>query len=295
MTDQELLDELKRRFEDNKSALVETKNLSGQLLELNKKLEQSEKLKSHFISNIRNEIINPFSSIIELSRFLSEANSFDKEKVAKYSRLIFNEAFHLDFQMKNIFVAAEIEAGEAFPQLNKVDIVGVLEDIKAYYQDFAKDKDIIIEYFNSIPCEKKVVVNDAEKLQLIFSNLINNAINFSERQTIINIKSSIVDSNFIIDIIDEGIGIAEENKKMIFDRFVRVDSHINSVNRGYGLGLTISNDLTYLLNGTIEVYSELGKGSTFRIVLPVLSNNVDNADIALGGNEFLFGDDIEVF
>ena len=275
MTDQELLDELKRRFEDNKSALVETKNLSGQLLELNKKLEQSEKLKSHFISNIRNEIINPFSSIIELSRFLSEANSFDKEKVAKYSRLIFNEAFHLDFQMKNIFVAAEIEAGEAFPQLNKVDIVGVLEDIKAYYQDFAKDKDIIIEYFNSIPCEKKVVV--------------------SERQTIINIKSSIVDSNFIIDIIDEGIGIAEENKKMIFDRFVRVDSHINSVNRGYGLGLTISNDLTYLLNGTIEVYSELGKGSTFRIVLPVLSNNVDNADIELGGNEFLFVDDIVVF
>ncbi|MEI7596472.1 MAG: HAMP domain-containing sensor histidine kinase [Bacteroidota bacterium] len=295
ITDQELLNELKKRIEQNQNSLTELRNLSEQLLDLNKKLEESEKLKSHFISNIRNEIINPFSSIIELSKHLANNDKIEREKVVLYSNLIFNEAFHLNFQMKNIFAAAEIEAGESAPQLSKVNIVGILEDAKNYYLDVATHKEISIVFNNSITDENQILINDAEKLQLIFSNLINNAINFSEKNTQITIESSFSNNTFIIDIKDQGIGIAEENKKMIFDRFVRIDSRINSLNSGYGLGLTISNDLAYILNGTIDVFSELGKGSTFRLTLPSTFINGEESDVALSGNEFLFENDMELF
>lgn len=114
--DEELLEELKKRFENNTRTIEELRNLTEELKQVNKKLEESEALKSHFISNITNEIINPFTSILGLSKTILAVKKEDWKKVISMVSLIHTEAFNLDFQLKNIFVAAKIEAGEIFPR-----------------------------------------------------------------------------------------------------------------------------------------------------------------------------------
>ena len=114
LTDKELIDELKKRFEVNKQTLNEVQELNDELRKVNRKLEDSEALKSHFISNITNEIINPFASILALSKNILSVDKENWKKVITMVSLIYSEAFNLDFQLRNIFVAAKLEAGEVF-------------------------------------------------------------------------------------------------------------------------------------------------------------------------------------
>ncbi|MBO4373189.1 MAG: hypothetical protein J5826_09675, partial [Bacteroidales bacterium] len=110
ITDEILLEELSKRIERYKSALANTSSYNKQLLELNKKLSESESMKSHFISNITKEIINPFASILGLAKSITECADESPEKMKRMAAMIHREAFNLDFQFKNIFAAAEIEA-----------------------------------------------------------------------------------------------------------------------------------------------------------------------------------------
>ncbi len=142
LTDTELLDELRRRFEQNKNALLELKNLNDELRVVNKKLEESESLKSHFISNITNEIINPFTSILGLSRAILSVDKENWKKVISMVALIHSEAFHLDFQFRNIFVAAKIEAGEIFPEIFNVDIRNLIDSVIESFKFEMKKKRI---------------------------------------------------------------------------------------------------------------------------------------------------------
>ena len=102
LTDTELLQELKNRFDKNSLLLEEEKNLTAQLNAVNEKLILSEDLKTNFLSNIRNEINNPIASILELSKNIMEGN-MDVDAMKKFGALIHAEAFDLDFQFKNIF------------------------------------------------------------------------------------------------------------------------------------------------------------------------------------------------
>ncbi|HRW63836.1 MAG TPA: hypothetical protein P5132_10120, partial [Bacteroidales bacterium] len=99
LTDKELIDELKKRFELNKRALEEVQELNEELKKANNKLEESEALKSHFISNITNEIINPFASILALSKNILSVEKENWKKVISMVSLIYSEAFNLDFQL----------------------------------------------------------------------------------------------------------------------------------------------------------------------------------------------------
>ena len=127
ITDSSLINELDKRLVENKKAFAELEELTEQLKIVNKKLEESEALKSHFISNIRNEIINPFTSIINLSKQILSMN--DLEKAKRNASLIHGEAFFLDFQLKNIFAAAELEAGETLPQIYTVNIQNTIKSL----------------------------------------------------------------------------------------------------------------------------------------------------------------------
>jgi len=116
ITDEELLQELEKRFSENKNSIKELQKLTKQLKEVNGRLEESESLKSHFISNITNEIINPFAAILGLSRNILDVKKEDWNKVISMVQMIHSEAFHLDFQLKNIFAAAKLEAGDWMPE-----------------------------------------------------------------------------------------------------------------------------------------------------------------------------------
>jgi signal transduction histidine kinase len=128
LTDDELIKELEERFAFNQKALEDLQNMTKKLEKMNSKLQESEALKSHFLSNIRNEINNPLTSIMGLSQQCL-CNPSESERCTSVARMIYHEAFTLDFQLQNIFVAAELEAGEADPAFANVDVSTIIDRV----------------------------------------------------------------------------------------------------------------------------------------------------------------------
>ena len=292
LSDKELIDELKKRFENNKRTLEEVQSLNEELKKVNRKLEDSEALKSHFISNITNEIINPFASILALSKNILSVEKENWKKVISMVSLIYSEAFNLDFQLRNIFVAAKLEAGEIFPEILNVDIKHLIESVIESFKYECKKKKLKIEFEFKIQTEYNkpfFFKTDPEKLRLILSNLLSNAVKFSHDDNIINIIAVLEGENLVVSVRDHGTGISLENQKIIFDRFKRLDSGINSIHRGHGLGLSINKALLDLLNGSIDIQSELEQGANFTFSIP--ENDSQVSGFAFDGNELFFDEE----
>ena len=114
---------------------------------------------------------------------------------------------------------------------------------------------------------KKYFNTDPASVSLILSNLIHNAIKFSDPSGVINIKIEL-DEMLRIEVEDFGKGMSDETRENIFDRFQRGDSQIDSFNNGHGLGLSVSKNLIEVLNGSIDIKSQIGKGSLFIVQIP---------------------------
>jgi len=285
INDSTLISELEKRFNDNKKAIAELEEMTAQLKAVNRKLEESESLKSHFISNIRNEIINPFTSIINLSKQIGSIN--DIEKAKRNAALIHGEAFFLDFQLKNIFAAAELEAGETFPQIYSVNVMSTINGLIESYQSNITAKKVNIIVKSSIP-DDFTFKSDPGKLTLIYSNLLNNAILFSKEGGDIEISVSFEYDSIVFVVKDSGIGIEEDKMKLIFDRFKRIDNTINTLSSGYGLGLSVAKAITDMLNGTISVESRVDDGSTFTVLIPDVHMDTEATGTAIDENGMLF-------
>lgn len=288
ITDDELLEELRFRIENHKKTISELKDASKELKEVNDKLNESESLKSHFISNITNELINPFASILALSTEILEMKEADWSKVKFMTSLIHTETFYLDFQLRNIFAAARIEAGEAFPEINNVEINSLISNTMDLFISETTKRNILINY-NKIAEQK--IKTDPSKLKLIIINLLSNAVKFSKNNSEVSVTIEFKDSKLSLKVHDNGIGIPDNFKNNIFDRFSKYDSTINSVIRGQGLGLSIVKAYIDILEGTIKVESEQGKGTTVTFVIP--ESNVESNDFA-DGNELIF-DEGDIF
>ncbi len=259
------MNELERRFSEYKNMLLEQQELSKELVSANEKLVESEALKTHFISSITNEIINPFASILGLSRNLLMMKSLVPEKVYNMIRLIYDEAFSLDFQLKNIFASAKIEAGELYIEASKVNIVEIINNIMDSFRHEADSRNVSLVLAKGLPDSFFYI--DEEKIKLIISNLISNAVKYTENGRV-SVNMEKCGEGIMVAVRDDGIGIEEDNKELIFDRFKRVDDRINSLNRGHGLGLAIVRSLTELLDGNISLTSHIGQGSEFRLYIP---------------------------
>jgi signal transduction histidine kinase len=292
LTDKELINELKKRFEQNKKALEEVQQLNEELKHVNKKLEDSEALKSHFISNITNEIINPFSSILGLAKNILSLGKADWNKVRSMVSMIFYEAFNLDFQLRNIFVAAKIEAGEIYPESINVDIKHLLESVIDAFKYELEKKNLSIEFnFKIEPANGDIFYfrTDPEKLKLIISNHLSNAIKFSDEGKKIILTAWEMNEKLHISVKDFGSGISKENQRIIFDRFKKLDSGIDSIHRGHGLGLSINKALLDLLDGDIDIATQENQGSEFTISVPQLKSDISG--FAFDDNEMYFGKD----
>ncbi len=286
LSDEALIRELKKRFD-------QLKQTTSELQEANKKLEESESMKTHFIANISNEITNPFSSIMGLARNISNGKNIDREKINTMANHIFSEAFYLDFQLKNIFMAARLEAGEEKLQICEVDIKSSLENTAEAYRIEAGKKEITINLVFGKDSYRGFKT-DQEKLTLILSNLLSNAIKFSHKQGKIDVTVHIEDDILKVSVRDYGIGLTEKNKGVIFDRFRKLDSGINSINRGHGLGLSVNKALLDLLDGDIRIDTLAKQGSEFAIEIP--EARADATGVSMIDNEVFFDEeDVEEF
>ena len=267
----ELIKLLKQRLD--KAEVVEKENsyLLKQIEDLNIRLTEAEQFKSHFISNITNEIINPFSSVTGLAKTIMNLKGKDIEKAPVLASHIYSEAAFLDFQLNNIFAAANLEAGELLPEIAPVNIEEAINHSIGKLQ-YEMDKrniktDVSIEDPENSG-RQYFFKTDPEKLKLIIINLISNAVKASKENGQIGIRAEVKGNNLTIKVSDNGNGIDKTELKRIFDRFYRSDKGINSLNPGNGLGLAVVKGLLDLLEGTIKIESEKGKGTTVTLILP---------------------------
>lgn len=232
---------------------------------VNAKLLQSEELKSDFLSNIKNEINNPMTSILGLVNQIV-ASPEDTERTATNAGLIYSEMYALNFQIRNIFNAAEIEAGQSFPEISNVNVKALIEELVQSFQHLAVKKGIT---FDMELTADESFTSDHEKLEVVLANLISNAIKFSHEDSTINIKTfNDEDSKLHIVVEDFGVGIETKNLGQIYDRFRQLDTGTRKEFGGHGLGLSIVHSLVSILEGTLDMKSQFNEGTRFEIELP---------------------------
>ena len=280
-TDQikELQAKLASKENDNQLLQDEISRLNGLLIDINKKLEDSEKFKTHFISNVTNELINPFTSIIGLSQSILYANKQDWKKIISMVALIHSETFSLELQLKNILNAARIEAGlmDLIPE--RTDISHLLDSLRDEFQHVFLKRKIgfeMLQKYSPDRIEQKYFTIDGEKLFIILSNLLDNALKFSTEDTKIFLESHMLKNKLEVKIIDMGIGIPEDKIEVIFNRFTRLDNEINSIQPGQGLGLSICKGIVDLYEGEIKVTKNEYDGATFTLIIPEQNAEADS-------------------
>lgn len=288
LTDEQLIDELRYRLEQSRRSLHDLSVVNRKLIEMNRRLEESEALKSNFLSNIRNEINNPLNAIIGLAEQL--AAIVRKPEVSELVTLLFSEAFNLDFQLRNIFIAAELEAGESCPAIERVDVGSVVSGVLNNFRSQASEKQVALCAVPSGDEAEAALLfpTDAQMLQVILANLVANAIEFSPPGSTVAVQFGRDGEDLKIQVQDQGLGIAEADLKRIFDRFVQLDTGATRAHRGHGLGLSVVRSLLDLLQGTVQVNSTPGVGSLFVVSLPPAPYDADHVTLAEGGNLFLF-------
>lgn len=285
LTDQQFIEELSERFEQIK----EQQSLMGELEQVNKKLMESEAVKTQFLSNIRNEINNPLTAILGLSEKLKNKPD-DKETVKHLASLIHKETFFLDFQLKNIFTAAEIEAGELQPNFGKVDVFSLAKGILEKFEHLAIRKELAVE----LRCvENLKIITDAGMLSSIISNLVANGIEYNKDKGKLILEISLKDEKeLMVKVIDTGIGMSESDYKIIFDRFIQLDSGVRKNHSGHGLGLSNTKAQLELMQGSVSVECVIGEGCNISTSIP-LAEQDDMHTFSDSGNVFFFGDEDE--
>jgi len=240
-------------------------------IESNIVMEKILKSQEEFFANISHELKTPLtviSSTIQLLKLYYSNNSLDekKESVIKHINSMKQNCFRLSKLINNIVDSSKIEAGFFELNLSNNNIVEVVEEIVMSLINFTDSKGLNIIFDTN--AEEKIIACDPEKIERIVLNLISNAIKFSDDGD--EIFVDIRDKNEFVEISvkDNGIGIENKNLDMIFGRFKQVDKSLSRNTDGTGIGLSLVKSIVELHGGSIYVESEIGKGSTFTIVLP---------------------------
>jgi signal transduction histidine kinase len=265
MNDEELIAALLERFDANRRAMNDLRELTEKLEATNRRLQDSEAIKGHFLSNIRNEINNPLAAIMGFAYQLMGGDC-SAEQTTNNGRMIYDEAFELHFQLENVFAAAGLEAGQETPAPEHIDVAAILVEVLERLEHRRSEKEIELRHsiFDSVS-----FIADPRFMQIILRNLVANALEFSPKGGIVTISLCTDDSMLRIAIRDHGPGIDSINHDRVFDRFWQLDWGRSKSHRGLGLGLSICRALADLSGGTICVESAIGAGCTFTLNIPL--------------------------
>jgi signal transduction histidine kinase len=285
LSDEALLNEVHRRMSLSEKTILEQQDMLQEMQRLNARLEQSEAMKSHFISNIKNEINNPLASILALTQNMVDKQSSLPADVQRNLKLIYNEAYALDFQMTNIMTAAEIEAGQVTPQWVEVGVSQMLEQVIQSFETIREKKGVPVRVLGDTPIQ---FVTDGRYFRIILANLVSNAIKFSNGNDGVAITLRTTDGQLVISITNAGSDIPQEDVARIFDRFTQLDTGTVKKYQGHGLGLSVIRSLVELLDGSIAVTTQT-PGVTFTVILPVKAGEEGFSALLGGdGSEILF-------
>ncbi|MDW8801174.1 response regulator [Clostridium sp. A1-XYC3] len=241
-----------------------------ELISRSNELEITNKYKSEFLANMSHELRTPLNSIILLSKLLitNQESRLSKEYIEKIS-IIHSSGNELLRLINDILDLSKIEAGRMNLNITKFHSNELLQNLKNLFGEVAEEKNVQLIIKDSVDKELK---GDRDKISQILRNLLSNSLKFTNEGSVKLIvdldeyKKDIV----VFSVIDTGIGIRYEQIQMIFEEFQQGDGSISRKYGGTGLGLSISKKLAEFMGGCIEVNSQLGVGSEFKLILPGL-------------------------
>ena len=237
------------------------------------KLQEMDKIKTDFFTNISHEFRTPLTMILSPAQQIQKLNDIDK--IREMADLIYSSGLKLKHLTDQILDLSKIEAGQVRLETVEGNITGVIDNIVLSFQAFAETKGIQLNFH---PDSGTVFCFDKDKVEKILGNLLSNALKFTEREGSVNVTAGVENAEpggdesdpqiFSITVEDNGIGIPKKQLSNIFNRYYQVEGGTGEY-EGTGIGLSLVKELVELHKGTISVESKEGKGTKFRLRLPM--------------------------
>ena len=245
------------------------------------KAEENDRLKSAFLANISHEIRTPMNGILGFSDLLKDPKLTGKEQ-NEYIEIIDKSGKRMLNIINDIVDISKIDSGQMKVNISESNINEQIEYIYDFFKPEVEQKGMHLYFKNALPSKESVIQTDFEKVTVILTNLVKNAIKFSDKGSIefgyeigrdkACHVSMPMELQFFVK--DTGIGIPKEMQETIFERFIQVEIGNKRAYQGAGLGLAISKNYVEMLGGRIWIESEEGKGSIFHFTLPYRNENM---------------------
>lgn len=266
----ELNSVLEQKVEDRTMMLRETlgqlERNKDELAEALEKEKELSDLKTRFVSTVSHEFRTPLSTILSSASLIAKyPKQEEQDKRERHVERIKENVKHMSAMLEDLLSLGKLEEGLIEAKPETFDMKSFMADFIAEMKELAKRGQIIYCETNGL----ELVNSDKRLLKNILINLVSNALKFSPDNGEVKICLTKENGSLEITVSDQGIGISEEDQQHLFERFFRARNASNI--QGTGLGLHIVSKYLELLNGKITLHSELDKGSTFRVILPVVS------------------------
>jgi len=264
-----MLDNLQAAQEKLRQANRQLDAKIAELSERNVELFRANKIKSEFLANMSHEFRTPLNAILGFAQVLREKPGLlRRDKGQRYVENILASGNGLLNMINDLLDLAKAQAGRMELHIEQTSLVQLCEVVVSSFSLLARKKRLKVqmEVDENVP----LLLTDAGKLQQVLYNFLSNAVKFTPPRGRIDIHASMLDEKTVhIAVTDTGCGIAAADREIIFDKFRQVDGSLTRESPGSGLGLSICKELAAMLAGSIGLESELGKGSTFWLDIPV--------------------------
>jgi signal transduction histidine kinase len=237
-----------------------------ELAQANMALYESNRLKSDFLATMSHELRTPLNSILGFSEVLRSSNQLN-DKQHRWVGNIQSSGEQLLNLINDILDLAKIEAGKMQVRSEEFSIRDICEGLLNMFRPLAEKKNIDLR--EQLAPDIPLLRQDPGKLQQILSNLLSNAIKFTPEGGRVVLKAEAELLHMVLTVTDTGVGIAPEDQELVFEKFRQSGNPLTREHAGTGLGLSIVRELSKLLGGEVTLQSELGRGSTFTVRLPL--------------------------
>lgn len=274
--------------EELQSTLEKLESQNKQLEQARKEAEIASAFKSDFLANMSHEIRSPMNTIVGTMSLLNHSSMTEEQR--EHVKVIHQSSNTLLSLIDEILDISRIESGELKLDARETDLQQLLSEVNFIVTGLAVDKGISLFIGSTTPPDNRLIIVDSLRLKQIMVNLLINAIKFTDTGHVaLNIDCKPIDAHHCklqFSVVDTGIGIPESKFKNIFLAFTQIDMSTTRSHGGSGLGLHICREIIDLMDGTIELSSEVGEGSTFTVtaVLPLgskISATRVNTDLEL--------------
>ena len=256
------------RDEDNKpTKIVGTMRDITERKQAEKALKESVHIKTNFVSNVSHELRTPMASILGFAGTILRDKDMPDDTKMDFVRIINEEAQRLTRLIENVLDISRMEAGTINYKLRSTQLEGIISEVIDSQIVLAQKKGVTL--VSHVGKDLPAVMAAPDAISQMAVNLISNAIKFTESSGTVEVSLNAEKENLVFEVRDNGLGIPEADLSKIFDKFYRVEREKRE-DEGTGIGLSIVKEIVDKHNAKLEVESEVGKGTLFRILIPIM-------------------------